>query len=177
MRPFATGRHQGERNDTQTFHCVKDIIRSSQTKGTVARRRASIRCRFPPRRRLHEPAATRSGITSQSNVNIAGQYLQTNAAIGYVVIDVEADYAHAALRALKKIQARSNHGCCFRYCVSNTHCMRLLTQQTRAPSIEAVSSSGKFGSRLRATFFHKNLIWRIFKTYPMLTGGKFCRKR
>lgn len=42
-------------------------------------------------------------VLSQSNVNIAGQYLQTNATIGYVVIDVEADYAHAALRALKKI--------------------------------------------------------------------------
>ena len=42
-------------------------------------------------------------VLSQSNVNIAGQYLQTNATIGYVVIDVEAEYAHAALRALKKI--------------------------------------------------------------------------
>lgn len=42
-------------------------------------------------------------VLSQSNVNVAGQYLQTNATIGYVVIDVEADYAHAALRALKKI--------------------------------------------------------------------------
>ncbi|MDH3644427.1 MAG: phosphoglycerate dehydrogenase, partial [Gammaproteobacteria bacterium] len=40
---------------------------------------------------------------SDSNVNIAGQYLQTNAEIGYVVIDIEADYSDELLDALKAV--------------------------------------------------------------------------
>jgi D-3-phosphoglycerate dehydrogenase len=42
-------------------------------------------------------------ILSDSKVNIAGQYLQTNARIGYVVIDVEADYSATALKALREV--------------------------------------------------------------------------
>ena len=42
-------------------------------------------------------------ILSDSSVNIAGQYLQTNSRIGYVVIDVEADYSAAALKALREV--------------------------------------------------------------------------
>lgn len=38
-----------------------------------------------------------------SNVNIAGQYLQTDPAIGYVVIDVESEHTDEALRLLKQI--------------------------------------------------------------------------
>lgn len=40
---------------------------------------------------------------ADKNINIAAQYLQTNADIGYVVIDVEAEYAEEALEELKKI--------------------------------------------------------------------------
>ena len=42
-------------------------------------------------------------VLSESNVNIAGQYLQTNSEIGYVVIDVEAAYSRSILRTLKQI--------------------------------------------------------------------------
>ena len=42
-------------------------------------------------------------ILSESRVNIAGQYLQTNSRIGYVVIDVESDYSAAVLRALREV--------------------------------------------------------------------------
>jgi D-3-phosphoglycerate dehydrogenase len=42
-------------------------------------------------------------VLSESNVNIAGQYLQTNNEIGYVVIDVEAVYSRSILRTLKQI--------------------------------------------------------------------------
>jgi D-3-phosphoglycerate dehydrogenase len=42
-------------------------------------------------------------VLSDSNVNVAGQYLQTNADIGYVVIDVTADYSRAVLNALKNV--------------------------------------------------------------------------
>jgi D-3-phosphoglycerate dehydrogenase len=42
-------------------------------------------------------------ILSESKVNIAGQYLQTNSRIGYVVIDVESDYSAAVLKALRDV--------------------------------------------------------------------------
>ncbi|MBX3707902.1 MAG: phosphoglycerate dehydrogenase [Pseudomonadales bacterium] len=42
-------------------------------------------------------------ILSDSKVNIAGQYLQTNARIGYVVIDVEADYSPVMLQSLREV--------------------------------------------------------------------------
>jgi D-3-phosphoglycerate dehydrogenase len=40
---------------------------------------------------------------AEHSVNIAAQYLQTNEAIGYVVIDIEAQDAELALAALKKV--------------------------------------------------------------------------
>lgn len=40
---------------------------------------------------------------AEKNINIAAQYLQTNANIGYVVIDVEADDAQDAFEQLQKI--------------------------------------------------------------------------
>ena len=40
---------------------------------------------------------------SRLRVNIAGQYLQTNREIGYVVIDVEAAYSRSILQTLKQI--------------------------------------------------------------------------
>jgi D-3-phosphoglycerate dehydrogenase len=42
-------------------------------------------------------------VLSDSNVNIAGQYLQTQGDIGYVVIDVTADYSAEVLDALKTV--------------------------------------------------------------------------
>lgn len=42
-------------------------------------------------------------IFSSQNVNIAGQYLQTNADVGYVVIDVESEQADGLLGALKAV--------------------------------------------------------------------------
>lgn len=43
-------------------------------------------------------------IFAQHNINIAAQYLQTDTAIGYVVIDVEAEDSELALRELKQIE-------------------------------------------------------------------------
>ena len=42
-------------------------------------------------------------IFSQNNINICGQYLQTNEKVGYVVVDVKATYDEAALEQLRKI--------------------------------------------------------------------------
>ena len=42
-------------------------------------------------------------VLSDSNVNIAGQYLQTQGDLGYVVIDVTADYSSAVRAALKDV--------------------------------------------------------------------------
>ncbi|OED44271.1 D-3-phosphoglycerate dehydrogenase [Endozoicomonas sp. (ex Bugula neritina AB1)] len=43
-------------------------------------------------------------IFSENQINISGQYLQTNASVGYVVIDVEAEYSEMALDKLKGIE-------------------------------------------------------------------------
>ena len=43
-------------------------------------------------------------IFSDNNINIASQYLQTNEKIGYVVIDVDADYSDLALEKLKEVE-------------------------------------------------------------------------
>ena len=37
---------------------------------------------------------------SNANVNVAGQYLQTRGDVGYVVIDIEADYSQDVRAAL-----------------------------------------------------------------------------
>jgi D-3-phosphoglycerate dehydrogenase len=42
-------------------------------------------------------------IFSKNNINICGQYLQTNDKVGYVVIDVEAAYSEVALEQLRNI--------------------------------------------------------------------------
>lgn len=44
-----------------------------------------------------------NNVFSENNVNVAAQYLQTNEAIGYVVIDVDADYSDMALEKLASI--------------------------------------------------------------------------
>ena len=40
---------------------------------------------------------------AKHNINIAGQYLQTNADIGYVVIDIDSDDVEQALNELRAI--------------------------------------------------------------------------
>ncbi len=42
-------------------------------------------------------------ILSDNNVNISGQYLQTNDSVGYVVVDVNSEYSDVALKHLKEI--------------------------------------------------------------------------
>ncbi|MGV6807050.1 MAG: NAD(P)-dependent oxidoreductase, partial [bacterium] len=42
-------------------------------------------------------------VFSENNINISGQYLQTTEDVGYVVIDVDADYSDIALKKLKEI--------------------------------------------------------------------------
>ncbi|HKK23641.1 MAG TPA: phosphoglycerate dehydrogenase, partial [Pseudohaliea sp.] len=44
-------------------------------------------------------------VFSDTGVNVSAQFLQTNEAIGYVVIDVDAEYSDVALRALGEIDA------------------------------------------------------------------------
>lgn len=43
-------------------------------------------------------------VLSDNNVNISGQYLQTNDTIGYVVIDVDEAYSQVALEKLKQVE-------------------------------------------------------------------------
>ncbi len=45
-----------------------------------------------------------NNIFSDNNINIAGQYLQTNDQVGYVVVEVDADYSDMALKQLKNIK-------------------------------------------------------------------------
>jgi D-3-phosphoglycerate dehydrogenase len=45
-----------------------------------------------------------NGVFSKHRINIAGEYLMTNARIGYVVIDVEAESSRIALKALSDIE-------------------------------------------------------------------------
>ncbi|WP_286240269.1 phosphoglycerate dehydrogenase [Neptuniibacter halophilus] len=44
-----------------------------------------------------------NSVFSENSINISGQYLQTNEKVGYVVIDVDADYSDVALENLKHI--------------------------------------------------------------------------
>ncbi|MGB0359923.1 MAG: phosphoglycerate dehydrogenase, partial [Endozoicomonas sp.] len=43
-------------------------------------------------------------ILSKNNVNISAQYLQTNASIGYVVIDVDAKHSEIAMQKIRQIE-------------------------------------------------------------------------
>ncbi|MFZ5757442.1 MAG: phosphoglycerate dehydrogenase [Pseudomonadota bacterium] len=45
-----------------------------------------------------------NNVFSENNINISGQYLMTNAKVGYVVIDVEAEYSKLALEKLNGIE-------------------------------------------------------------------------
>jgi D-3-phosphoglycerate dehydrogenase / 2-oxoglutarate reductase len=45
-----------------------------------------------------------NGIFSEEKINIAGQYLQTNAKVGYVVIDVEGDEKAATLQLKRRLE-------------------------------------------------------------------------
>ncbi|MGI9282776.1 MAG: phosphoglycerate dehydrogenase [Endozoicomonas sp.] len=42
-------------------------------------------------------------VFSENDINISGQFLQTNESVGYVVIDVDADHSEIALEKLKEI--------------------------------------------------------------------------
>ena len=42
-------------------------------------------------------------VFSDNNINVCGQHLQTTEKIGYVVLDVDAEYSDIALKALKRI--------------------------------------------------------------------------
>jgi len=44
-----------------------------------------------------------NSVFSENGINISGQYLQTNDKVGYVVIDVDADYSELALEKLKQV--------------------------------------------------------------------------
>ena len=43
-------------------------------------------------------------VFSENNINICGQYLQTKGDIGYVVIDVDAEYGELALKKIKSVK-------------------------------------------------------------------------
>lgn len=45
-----------------------------------------------------------NNVFSDNNINISGQYLQTNDKVGYVVIDVDADTSKVALSKLKQVK-------------------------------------------------------------------------
>ncbi|WP_207060589.1 phosphoglycerate dehydrogenase [Motiliproteus sp. SC1-56] len=42
-------------------------------------------------------------VFSENNINISGQYLQTNDKVGYVVMDIDAEYSDLALSALQQV--------------------------------------------------------------------------
>jgi len=48
--------------------------------------------------------STINGLLSESNINISAQYLQTNEAIGYVVIDVDQEFGPLALKKLSSVK-------------------------------------------------------------------------
>ena len=45
-----------------------------------------------------------NNVFSENNLNVSAQYLQTNDAIGYVVIDIDAEYSDIALSKLSSIE-------------------------------------------------------------------------
>lgn len=45
-----------------------------------------------------------NSVFSENNINILGQYLQTNESVGYVVVDIDAEYSDVALQQLKSIE-------------------------------------------------------------------------
>jgi D-3-phosphoglycerate dehydrogenase len=45
-----------------------------------------------------------NNVFSDNNLNVSAQFLQTNEAVGYVVIDVDAEYSDMALTKLADIE-------------------------------------------------------------------------
>jgi D-3-phosphoglycerate dehydrogenase len=45
-----------------------------------------------------------NSVFSENNLNVSAQYLQTNETIGYVVIDIDAEYSDLALAKLAAIE-------------------------------------------------------------------------
>jgi D-3-phosphoglycerate dehydrogenase len=45
-----------------------------------------------------------NAIFGEIGINIAAQYLQTNAEIGYVVIDLDAEHSQVALERLREVE-------------------------------------------------------------------------
>ena len=52
-------------------------------------------------------------VFADNRINIASQYLQTNDAIGYVVIDIDSAHSDMALVKLAEVPARSEVASCF----------------------------------------------------------------
>jgi D-3-phosphoglycerate dehydrogenase len=42
-------------------------------------------------------------VFSDNNINISGQYLQTNDKVGYVVMDIDAEHSKLAVKQLKQV--------------------------------------------------------------------------
>jgi D-3-phosphoglycerate dehydrogenase len=49
-----------------------------------------------------------NNVFSENSINISGQYLNTNAKVGYVVIDVDASCSELALEKLKQVNGTIN---------------------------------------------------------------------
>jgi D-3-phosphoglycerate dehydrogenase len=45
-----------------------------------------------------------NNVFAENGINISGQFLQTNDKVGYVVIDVDADYSDLALEKLQHVK-------------------------------------------------------------------------
>jgi D-3-phosphoglycerate dehydrogenase len=45
-----------------------------------------------------------NNVFAENGINISGQFLQTNDKVGYVVIDVDADYSDLALEKLQHVR-------------------------------------------------------------------------
>jgi len=45
-----------------------------------------------------------NAVFSENNINVGGQYLQTNSKVGYVVIDVDSDYSELAIQKLRHVK-------------------------------------------------------------------------
>jgi len=45
-----------------------------------------------------------NAVFSENNINVGGQYLQTNSKVGYVVIDVDQEYSELAIQKLRHVK-------------------------------------------------------------------------
>jgi D-3-phosphoglycerate dehydrogenase len=76
-------------------------------------------------------------VFSDNHINIAAQYLQTNADIGYVVIDLDAESSDVALQHLADVPAPSAAACCFSDTLSRC------APSSLALSLEGDNASGR----------------------------------